>query len=132
MTGMSRRAFLVLGGGAALGALVVSAGVILARDDTDVVRDRLSAFLSDHDGARALGLRYLRQAPQSDDELAAAIAPASVDPRMWFETVNDDEFARHVRGSVRDDFARADVVSVDGWQLAASEARVCGIWARVS
>ncbi len=82
----------------------------------------LQACLSDPDGARALGERYLAAFP---DE-AAALAPLAAEVRR----VGADGPAvlrRAVGRRIRADFAAGETVVLDGWVMARTEGRIAAL-----
>ena len=132
--GLSRRGFLAGIGGTA----VVATGVVLWRREPEIesdlsesVQGTLSNFLTDHDGAAALGRDRLADHDPGGTELIAALAPDDADAGEWFDSVTDEEFAGHIRTRVRSDFANDDTADVSGWILASTEADLCALWALV-
>ncbi len=137
---ISRRTFLIAAGAGAV-AIAGAAALISSRGDTSAgpstsapdaegvppgTYERLSAFLTDHDGAHAIGLIRRQDQKASPAELAVALAPGG-DPSWWAE-VDADGFARHVREASRADFGRGDLAAVNGWRLATTEADLCALW----
>lgn len=84
-------------------------------------------LLHDLDGARAIGMRYLANAPEERD--AGFLARELFDriggvPR----TAPERAAARRMIAARRArDFATSDTVLIDGWILARSEARLCAL-----
>jgi hypothetical protein len=130
---LSRRGFLALGlgvgtmafGTIALRAVLSDRGVHVTAD----VRERLAAFLSDHEGAASLGVAALEVRPNRGELLAEQVAPPDVDAERWFAEVDAPRFAAHIRQRVREDFSAARTVVIDRWYLAQTEADVCALWA---
>jgi hypothetical protein len=118
---VTRRRFLAL-------ALAAVAGAFGLRRVTSSADDsptrRLADALGDRDAARAVGERYLAERPGEADEarlvrLLAPLGDASA--------LSADELARRVRDAVHEDFVRGRVVTVDGWYLSRTEARLCAL-----
>ena len=80
----------------------------------------LRSLFSQLPSARAIGAAYLRSRPANglDAAALAAALPAG-------KTVA--ELRSAIAASVRDDFAASRVVTVDGWMLAITEARLCAL-----
>ena len=70
----------------------------------------LEALFSDMSAARAIGAAYLRS--HGTDGIDLAIV---------------ENLKSAIAARVRDDFANARVVSVDGWLLAETEVRLCAV-----
>jgi hypothetical protein len=83
-------------------------------------RRALACLFSALPSARAIGAVYLRScgAEGLDAETLAAALPTGLD---------GTELRSAIAARVRDDFANARVVTVDGWMLAATEARLCAL-----
>ena len=79
------------------------------RSGTDI-KNALNSLFSNLPSARAIGAAYLRSHPADrlDAETLVAALPT---------------VAEHVRN----DFSNARVVTVDGWMLAVTEARLCAL-----
>jgi hypothetical protein len=75
--------------------------------------------------ASALGRAYLARAPGEADpvRLAAAIIAGLGAP------VDDERLPALIRARVRADFAAGDIVTIDGWVLSRTEARLAALWA---
>jgi hypothetical protein len=99
--------------------LVLTRGTWAAgvRDDR---RRALSSLFSALPSARAIGAAYLRSCPADglDAETLATALPTGL---------NVTELRSAIAAGVRDDFANARVVTVDGWMLAVTEARLCAL-----
>ncbi len=70
--------------------------------------------------ARAIGAAYLRSCP--DERLDAATLAADFPAEATIGALRES-----VDGRVRDDFANARIVTVDGWLLARTEVRLCAL-----
>jgi hypothetical protein len=60
--------------------------------------------------------------------LLAEIAPPGTDPATWWSTIDQAGLVKQVRKRSHRDFANGDVVDLDGWQLAHTEARLAALW----
>jgi hypothetical protein len=136
--GRSRREFLRVASGATVAAAVAAAGIVGGRAGALAWRatgwrakadatGALGRFLDDHAGARTIGAaaRFTGVLGTRADEIIAGLAPRGVDPMRWLRTVSDRAFEHHVHTGARADFAAGRIVSVGGWYLAETEARVC-------
>jgi hypothetical protein len=81
------------------------------------LRPALRSLFSQLPSARAIGAAYLREHPADAEMLAADFptAPSAADLRST------------VAARIRDDFAASRMVTVDGWMLAITEARLCAL-----
>lgn len=102
---MNRRDFLRI---SALGAAVLS---IPAREDAAAHPDLLSVLGPER--VRAIGAQYRRLVPAENDHLS--LRAAILAPRL------------SIAASVRRDFETGRTVLVNGWVLAATEARQCAL-----
>ena len=84
----------------------------------------LTTLFKDPEGAAAIGRRYLALYPEEADaeHLAAALFQAPKPPRATTDALRSE--LSHQR---QQDFRDGDVVVVDGWLLARSEARACAL-----
>jgi len=97
-------------------------------DSPSALRRRLIA-LTDSAGANNIGRQYLAAHAHeaAPDVLLAAIATtASVD---WSAHVSERQLRARIRSAVEDDFARGQTVTLDGWILSVTEARLCALGA---
>ena len=128
---MRRRRFL---GTLALGGMVWAAWAGHARAwlpgaGGRLAAARLLAVLGRPDSAAAVGRAYLASHPaEADgDRLAAhldqAVRCQDCDPAR----ARTDQLRVALAGQIRADFAAARVVTVDGWVLSETEARLCGL-----
>jgi len=76
----------------------------------------LRSLFSDLPSARAIGAAYIGKNPA--DRIDPAILPTCL-------TATD--LRSTIAARVRDDFSNSRVVSVDGWMLAVTEARLCAL-----
>jgi len=142
MTRISRRRFLGAASRSTVAAAVAGALAYTTRSsgqqagafelepavtaDATAARDALVALVTRPDAADEIGRSYLALHPEEADAdaLVAALAP----PGSAVERARGGALARAMRRRVHDDFARGDIVELDGWQLARSEARLCALW----
>jgi hypothetical protein len=83
----------------------------------------LDALFRDRASARAIGRSYLAIAASPEEQSVAgllrALFPAAVGDARALET--------HVAAAVREDFATGRVVTIGGWMLCRTEARLCAL-----
>jgi hypothetical protein len=126
--GMSRRAVVVGIGGAATAALVaVMVGRQIADSSNDDDGDDRAAAAdvpSDDEAIKRVGEAYRAAYPEEDDvEVLEAALPR-------FEGLSGQQVQDQLstlRDQVRTDFAEGNIVMVDGWLLAATEARAAAL-----
>jgi len=133
MSASSRREFLF--GAVALigaGALLDRArpwAALMSVDRRGRAALRLSGVMSERGSAQAVGAAFLRDvAPYGTlgrlvDSLAAEVPVTT--------TQTDDDLRRALAARVAEDFADGRWVELDGWLVALTEARLCGIVALV-
>ena len=121
---MDRRQFLRVAAVAPVaGALASACAPGAGYDEASLARPELLAAMGP-ELVRTLGTRYRALTPGERD--AAALRDAILDSRPTAARLFG---ARHpVADLVRDDFARGRTVVVDGWILAATEARQCALF----
>ncbi len=90
-------------------------------------RAGLDGLLSDLDGARAIGSRYLAMVPEECDctMLAAELFSGAAQPPgapIEFDKLRQTLAARRER-----DFASGDTIIIGGWIVARTEARLCAL-----
>jgi hypothetical protein len=92
---------------------------------------RLLELVQDRPDARLLGKAYVwsyagaRRRPPTSVELVNGILPRALRTRSVVE--DRRELRRAVRARMEEDFSRARVVSVAGWMLSETEARLCAL-----
>jgi hypothetical protein len=87
----------------------------------------LGALLRHRASAERIGRRYLATLPAgTDDSRLFAMSPA-LDHVLRAVRHQPEVAADLLRQGINDDFRRADTVIVDGWVLAATEARFCAL-----
>lgn len=92
--------------------------------------DVVGAYFSNAAGTQRIGAAYLAAYPADGDyeTLLGEIAPPDAEPDTWWSTMDQAGLARQIRTRSHRDFASADVVVLDGWQLAHTEARLAALW----
>lgn len=121
-----RRALLRAATLALLGMLGGACGRI-ATHESSALPDWLSAVLNDPQAAADIGNAYLAQTPgERRIELLLELIVAALVPRLGRapESLVPQHVAGILREVVRDDYARGEVVRVDGWLLSLTEARL--------
>lgn len=124
---ITRRGFLI-GLGSAAAALIVRSepwrALVAYRDPPAAAR--LVSLLTHVENARVVGHAYLRAFPleRSADGLVEGIASGLPGGHGALRTSSDDELRRAVSTAIRDDFAREADVTVQGWILSRTEARL--------
>jgi len=140
VSSIDRRRF--LGAGAA--AVVGAAGTRLRfgrgrsasdRDAADRTQastpgDLVGAYFTDPIGTQHIGAAFLAASATDTDvtTLLGEIAPSHADSATWWSTIGQAGLVKQVRKRSHRDFANGDVVELDGWQLAHTEARLAAIW----
>jgi hypothetical protein len=101
---------------------------LLARAPFEDRAQTLRALVVDHRRARHLGQRYVAQVPVERDAvvLARLIDAALMDDHA--ATVDDRAaLADALDARIRAEFGAGQIVRVDGWVLARTEARLCAL-----
>ncbi len=123
--GIDRRHFLVAAAVAAVGALGLPRSLRAARDP----EERLAGLLDEGASARAVGRAYLRGSPAEAyaQALCDQLARDTAGGRAQLGRTSDAQLRLRLRNRVRRDFAEERVVSVQGWVLSLTEARLCAL-----
>jgi hypothetical protein len=105
-----------------------SSDIILRKSAAERLVDAVFAHKR---SAVVLGRSYL-QTERVDQEtvlrrLIGDIFPEQHNPESWVTTAEKAELRRALAARIRDDFDAECVVSVDGWVLSATEARLCAL-----
>lgn len=118
--GWRRRDLLVGGVALGLGGAAAIWFETSGRADLHLRADELLARLpaAARRGAAALGRRYLAQHPEESD-------PDRL--RRYVGEAVADGSAPRLRDRIRSEFARGELVAVDGWQITRTEARLCAL-----
>ena len=129
--GLTRRAALALLGGGAAAVLVGGTVVLRSRDDDDApaapsTPDPLPDAASRLEGIALVGARYRELVPEEDDE--AALLSALGMPAELPDTPGALEAELGAqRDRIRADFSEGEVVTIDGWTLSVTEARLSAL-----
>jgi len=75
------------------------------------------------DSAARLGRRYLQDTPR-EAHVGRLVALIGVNPA---DTESDAALRERLEARIRQDFIEGATVTVDGWRLAATEARLCAL-----
>lgn len=107
-----------------------AADVAPARTAPALLRSRLARMLGSRSGAFAIGNAYVALRPEetSPERLASAIVKGRPFPPAGRD--GDRDLRDFVRAAIRDDFARGATVTLDGWTLSVTEARLCALATR--
>lgn len=132
---MNRRLF-VTGAATVVGALGLWPAMACIRWDGDPVRRwaaQLSGVLRHQAAAGEIGRAYLRAHPSEADpeRLVAGITGGWPQGPAELDQLGRDALRLRLRDQIRGDFAQGRTVRVDGWVLAASEARLFGLSALI-
>jgi hypothetical protein len=111
---------------AALGLVPRTARAATTLAAADPLASRLRAIVPHLDSAVVIGREYLRVAPgeRESGRLWALISDG------WSAAAIDaegDALRRRLDERTRQDFAEGRIVTVHGWMLSATEARLCGL-----
>jgi hypothetical protein len=87
----------------------------------------LGALLRHRTSAERIGRRYLATLPAGTDESQLFAMSPTLDHALHAARHQPAVAADLLRKSINDDFRRADTIIVDGWVLAATEARFCAV-----
>ena len=134
MTRVGRRGF--IGGVAGVAAAVVAPIGWVGRTfagstgTASTPNEKVARLFAGHpDGAKRIGGAYLAVAPEDNDAtlLFRALAPDGEDADEWWAQVSVGELRREVRTRAHDDFITKDIIDLEGWQLALTEARLTAL-----
>jgi len=90
---------------------------------------RLRALSRDPVSARFVGEAYAALFPQEMGAGLPELILSSLPPERRTAAVADDRaLAAGLAARVRDDFAQGHTVTIDGWLLSRTEARLCALW----
>jgi hypothetical protein len=132
---VDRRLF-VTGAATVVGGLGLWPAVACIRWDGHPVRRwaaQLSGVLRHQAAAGEIGRAYLRAHPSEADpeRLVAGITGGWEEGAAELDRLGRDALRLRLREQIRTDFAEGRTVLVDGWMLAASEARLFGLSALI-
>lgn len=116
---------------ASAGLIAAAPGVARAGSALDAFEPlsvRMSRIFSRTRGARAIGRRYLSQAPaEADPRRLAALVCRTSEHYLRYVNAGPARLRELLLAQQRRDFERRLTVSVDGWILSETEARLCAI-----
>lgn len=111
----------------AIGALFGSLALALPLPVRAALPANFGALLRHRASAERIGRRYLAMLP-ADTDRSRLLTMSPVLGRASQAVRHEPEIAATLlRQGIKDDFRRADTVIVDGWVLAATEARLCAV-----
>jgi hypothetical protein len=87
----------------------------------------LAALFSDRRSAEAIGAAYLRSLDRTEVSTERLMRELAVDDAS---TMTPARLKRAIGARIRRDFAEGAVVTIDGWMLSQTEARLCGLVSR--
>lgn len=122
---VSRRQLLVLGASALTAAAIPASLALIQRDGEDLSAN-LMGLLNNPDSAAELGERWLiaTHAHPSIGGLSQKINKR-LHPNGWSPLTLAEDAHAILAEHVRNDFLRNDIVEIEGWQLARTEAELC-------
>jgi hypothetical protein len=85
------------------------------------------ALIRRWESAERIGRRYLAMLPADTDKSRLVAMSPALDHALRAVRHQPEVAAGLLRQGINDDFRRADTVIVDGWVLAATEARLCAV-----
>jgi hypothetical protein len=90
---------------------------------------RFARLLTHVEGARVIGHAYLRLVPGETDPaaLVAVVAAGLPDGPRALDSVTDARLRRLLLDGIREDFAHERTVTLNGWLLSLTEARLCAL-----
>jgi hypothetical protein len=101
---------------------------------SDPLPSKLASFFLHKQSAKNIGLEYLKVAPMEADISLLSNLICSFDGDYRVELLHADSggFRELLRQRLCVDFEQGDIVIVNGWLLAATEARLCALTALLS
>jgi len=120
---MSRRRF----AGGMIPALIGSLAVTLPWLARAAMPANFDALIRHWASAERIGRRYLAMLPADTDRLRLLTMSPALDRALQAIRHEPEVAVRLLRQGIEDDFRHADTVIVDGWVLAATEARLCAV-----
>lgn len=120
---MNRRRLVLGAAGLAASAVLWRLEMWLPRS-AESVAARLTGLLTQADSARVIGREYLLATPaEATTARLTALVVAAALPR-GIRGATDAQLHAHLSARIRDDFAEERVVTVAGWILSRTEARL--------
>lgn len=129
---ISRRNLLILGGVAIVaGALPVSF-LALEPDNSHFANDLMS-LLAEPEAAARLGTEWRKVATiAKEPSVIAASIGKRLNPHGWHSQGTPAELREALKEAIVRDYARNDMVSIGGWQIARTSAELCALAASLS
>lgn len=124
---ISRRNILILGG-VAIVAGALPASFSYFEPDSDQLADNLVSLLADRKAAARLGVQWAKTSatPRQPQVIAATIAKR-LQPLGWNTNSTPEATRDAIAARIRQDYARNDMTSIAGWQLARTGAELCAL-----
>jgi hypothetical protein len=110
-------------------ALIGSLAITLPWLPRAAIPAHFSALLRHVAGAERIGRRYLAMLPADVDRSRLLSMSPALNCALRAVRHQPEVAAGLLRRGINEDFRRADTVIVDGWVLAATEARFCAVLA---
>ncbi len=124
-TTISRRNMLVLAVAGAAAAALPAAFIAIERESGDTT-DQLLSMLSDPAGAAEIGRRWAASTKREHNAAALAQKIAKRLRAHGWRPGDDAELMRAALAArVRHEFARDDLVDIEGWQVTRTDAELC-------
>ena len=120
---VSRRRFFC----GAIGALFGSLAIALPSLARTAMPANLDALLRHRAGAERIGRRYLAMLPADADRSRLLTMSPMLGHALRAVREGPEAAVALLQQGIREDFGRADTVIIDGWVLAATEARLCAV-----
>jgi len=108
-------------------ALIGSLAITLPRLTRVALPADFGALVRHRASAERIGRRYLATLPADTDRSRLLMMSPALDRTLRTVRHEPAAAAELLRRGIKDDFRRADTVIVDGWVLAATEARLCAV-----
>jgi hypothetical protein len=89
--------------------------------------ENFGTLLRHRASAARIGRRYLATLPAGTDNSRLLAMSPTLDKALRAAWHEPEVARRQLRQGISDDFSRGDTVVVDGWVLAATEARFCAV-----
>jgi len=107
--------------------LVLPAPLLVALEPRTRAMAAWRSLVRARESARAIGREYLVQEPHEADRERLLESLSAICPAEQAVSLDASELARRMARGVRRDFASGRTVSLRGWQLSRSEARLCAL-----
>ncbi len=122
---ISRRNLLILGGVAIVAGALPASFLALEPDNSHFANDLMS-LLAEPDAAARLGTEWRKVATMAKEpSVIAASIGKRLNPHGWHARGTPDELREALKAAIVRDYARNDMVSIGGWQIARTSAELC-------